>query len=109
MLSFFDLLCIIDKSIQTPIKSNYAHVETNPNIFVGANYAVSKNTSYFEIGRPTVTPSRNEGSVPLGFEMLRFSSAWQDCDPEYDPSYFLKLHYRAHRQFWLFTPQPEIP
>jgi hypothetical protein len=40
-----------------------------------ADYAVSKNTPDFEIGPSTVTLSRSEGSVGLGFEMLRCGSA----------------------------------
>src|SRR5712692_8550677 len=38
---------------------------------VGADDAVSKNTTDDEIGPNTVTLSRSEGSVALGVEMLR--------------------------------------
>jgi len=40
---------------------------------VGADYAVSKNTTDDEIGRYTVTLSRSEGSASMGREMLRFA------------------------------------
>jgi hypothetical protein len=40
-----------------------------------ADYAVSKNTSDFEIGPSTVTLSRSEAPVALVVEMLRCGSA----------------------------------
>jgi hypothetical protein len=43
--------------------------------FVGADNAVSKNTSDFEIGPSTVTLSHSEGPVSLDVEMLRCGSA----------------------------------
>jgi len=42
---------------------------------VGADYAVSKINTDYEIGPSTVTLSRSEGSVALGNEMLRCGSA----------------------------------